>query len=107
MCSTNLECCVEHNQFGARGDNVVALVGFHKAHVNITLGFSSCRRKKKQENTLRGRQNLPGEKKSNGNKHTQSPNNHYGPGPLYCSILVIITPTSPAETKYCRSFDKV
>lgn len=40
---TNLESRVEHNQLGTRGHNVVALVGFHEAHVNITLWFSSCK----------------------------------------------------------------
>lgn len=44
--STNLERRVKHHQLGARGHNVVALVGFHKAHVNITLRFSSCEQEK-------------------------------------------------------------
>lgn len=43
---TNLERCVEHNQLGTCGYNIIALVGFHKAHVNITLRFSSCKKEK-------------------------------------------------------------
>lgn len=39
--SCYLECSVKHNQLGAGGDDVVALVGLHEAHVNITLWFSS------------------------------------------------------------------
>lgn len=43
---TYLESRVKHNQLGARGHNVIALVGFHEAHVNVALWFSSCERGK-------------------------------------------------------------
>ena len=40
-----MERRVEHDQLGACWDDVIALVGFHKAHVNITLGLSSCKKR--------------------------------------------------------------
>lgn len=43
-----MECRVKNNQLGARGDDVIALVGFHKAHVNITLRFSSWKTQAKE-----------------------------------------------------------
>lgn len=75
----NLKPCVEHNQLGTGGDDVVALVGFHKAQVNIALWFSSC------EETA-GRCNLEEGEISRGNKQRawkqQTINIHYGCGPL-------------------------
>lgn len=62
----NLERRVKHHQFGAGGHDVVALVGFHKSHVNITLWFGSCE-EEEQENTLRGGRSVP---ENNGHKHS-------------------------------------
>lgn len=88
-CSMNLERRVKHHQLGARGHDVVALVGFHKSHVNITLGFCTCREEKSRKNTFRARWNLTGEQMME-TKHTQSLNNHYGSGPLTATSLLHI-----------------
>lgn len=45
----DLQRRVKHHQFGAGGHDVVALVGFHKSHVNITLWFSSCEEEKSRK----------------------------------------------------------
>lgn len=79
-----MERGVENNQFGTRGDDVVALVGFHKAHVNITLRFSSCKKEKKKKKKLLEEGEISQGMYNEGleTKHTQSLNNHYGSGPL-------------------------
>ena len=87
--STDLERCVEHDQLGARGHDVVALVGFHEAHVNITLRFSSCEKKKGRSILLEEGEISQGiYNESLETKHTQSLNNHYGSGPLTATLLL-------------------
>lgn len=71
QCSTNLECCVKHHQLGACGHDVVALVGFHKSHVNVALRFSSCKGRKEQEKYFQREESHSGA--YNGNKTHSEP----------------------------------
>lgn len=91
--STNLERCVEHHQLRARRDNVVALVGFHKARVNIALRFSSWKTKRRERKILEEEEEL-----SLGicndrlqTKHSHSLNNHYCSEPLTATLLFHVT----------------
>lgn len=86
---TNLERCVEHDQFGTCGYDVIALVGFHKAHVNITLRFSSCEGKKKEKYFYRKGKSQKGIcNEGLETEHTRNLNNHYGSGPLTATSLL-------------------